>query len=94
MKNGGLILWNAIAVCEMSKTSWQMGNHLANGDLDNHFRRPGQTFLAQWLKIIRSLRMTSQGFHQFGKKVLRGMFRRIRNDCGENLERRDFGRRH
>ena len=22
MKNGGLILWNAIAICEMSKTSW------------------------------------------------------------------------
>ena len=94
MKNGGLILWNAIAVCEMSKTSWQIGNHLANGDLDNHFRRPGQTFLAQWLKIIRSLRMTNQGFHQFGQKVLLGMFRRIRIDRGENLERRDFGRRH
>ena len=25
MKGDGLILWNAIAICEMSKTSWQMG---------------------------------------------------------------------
>ena len=25
MKNGGPILWNAIAICEMYKTSWQMG---------------------------------------------------------------------
>ena len=28
MKNGGLILWNAAAICEMSKTSWQMGKPL------------------------------------------------------------------
>ena len=26
MLSGGWILWNAIAVCEMTKTSWQMGN--------------------------------------------------------------------
>ena len=26
MKNCGLILWNAVAICEMSKASWQMGN--------------------------------------------------------------------
>ena len=23
MKNGGLILWSAIAICDMSETSWQ-----------------------------------------------------------------------
>ena len=28
MKSGGLILWNAIATCEMFKTNWQMGQHL------------------------------------------------------------------
>ena len=27
-EDGGLILWNAIAICEMSKTSWQMGKSL------------------------------------------------------------------
>ena len=25
MKGGGLVLWNAIAIFEMSKTSWQKG---------------------------------------------------------------------
>ena len=25
MKNGGLTLWSALAICEMVKTSWQMG---------------------------------------------------------------------
>ena len=28
MKNGGLIPWSAIAICEMFKTSWQMEKHL------------------------------------------------------------------
>ena len=37
MKNGGLILWSVTAICEMFKNSWQMGKHLANGDLDNYF---------------------------------------------------------
>ena len=26
MKGGGQILWNAVAICEKSKTSWQTGN--------------------------------------------------------------------
>ena len=33
MKNGGLILWNAIDICEMSKTSWQKGKLLMKDDL-------------------------------------------------------------
>ena len=40
VKNGKLILWNAVAVCEVFKTSWQMGEHLMNGDLENHIERP------------------------------------------------------
>ena len=53
MKNGGLILWNAIVICEeMSKTSWQMG-----------FR------LVQWLNIILFLRRASQGSTTLGKKM-------------------------
>ena len=38
MKNGGLILWNAVAICEMSKTSWQMGKLFVKGDSENHFK--------------------------------------------------------
>ena len=38
MKDGGPILWNAIAVCEMSKTSWQKGKLFMKDDLQNHQR--------------------------------------------------------
>ena len=34
MKNGGRILWNALAVCEMTKIFWQ-GNMTMNEDLVN-----------------------------------------------------------
>ena len=34
MNNGGQILWNAIAICGMSKTSWQTGKRRTNDDLD------------------------------------------------------------
>ena len=36
MKNGGLILWHDVAICEMSKTSWQMGKPLMKSDSGNH----------------------------------------------------------
>ena len=36
MKNGGLILWNAIAVCDMFKTSGQTGKLFTKGDSVNH----------------------------------------------------------
>ena len=36
MKFGGPIPWNAIAICETSKTSWQMGKLRTKDDLENH----------------------------------------------------------
>ena len=36
MKRGGLIPWNVTVICETFKTSWQMGKHLVNGELENH----------------------------------------------------------
>ena len=36
MKGGGQILWNAIVICEMSKTSWQRRTHRTKDDLVNH----------------------------------------------------------
>ena len=60
MKNGGLIPWNAVAICEMSKTLWQTGKLLMKGDSENHVK--DQWFrLAPWLNTIRFLRKTSQG---------------------------------
>ena len=38
MKSGGLILWNAIAICEMFKISWQMGKHFMKDDSENHLK--------------------------------------------------------
>ena len=59
MKNGGLTLWNAIAICETSKTSWQMGKDFTNDDLKNHLE--AWSFrLVQWLNIKRFLQKTSQ----------------------------------
>ena len=34
MKNGGLVPWNAVAICEMSKTSWQTEKRHAKDDLE------------------------------------------------------------
>ena len=61
MKNGGLILPNAFAICEMSQTSWQTGNLKMNEDLENHSKDLG----AQRDKAR---------IHQFGRKIFPGIF--------------------
>ena len=38
MISGGRILWNAVAICEMTETSWQMRNLSMNEDLGNPSR--------------------------------------------------------
>ena len=58
MKNGGLILWNAIAICEMFKTSWQTTKPMWKA-----------TFEAMVESHSISSRDQSR-LHQFGKKVL------------------------
>ena len=35
-----LMLWNATAIFEMFKTSWQMGKHRVTGDLEPHSNAP------------------------------------------------------
>ena len=60
MKHGGLIPWNAIAIYEMFKTSWQMGKHLTKGVSENHLK--ARFFrLVQRLNITLFLRRTSHG---------------------------------
>ena len=68
MKNGGLILWNAIVICEMSKTSWQMGKHLMSGDLENHFKGPVGPFGAM-VEYHSIYAKDPSRLHQFGKEV-------------------------
>ena len=59
MKGGGQTLWNAIATCEKSKTSWQMGKLLVKEDLENHSK--DQSFrLEQCLNIVRLHRKIRQ----------------------------------
>ena len=72
MKSGGLILWNPIAICETSKTSWPMGIVRINDELENH--SPHQTI--------------GQEFINFGKKVLPANFLGYELIAEENLERR------
>ena len=75
MKNGGLILWNATAFCEVFKTSWQMGEHLMKGDLENHSKGP--VIPIGSMVGCRPISAKDQsGLHQFGKEVLPGKFLR------------------
>ena len=71
MENGGLILWNAIAFCETSTTSWPTGKLLTKGDSENHSRVQWY-LLEQWLNIIRFLQETSQGSTNLVRKCYRG----------------------
>ena len=69
MKSGGQASWNAIAVCEMSKTSWQMGKRHTKDDL-NHSK--GQEYLLEQARI-----------HRFGKRVSPGIFLGFELTAGE-----------
>ena len=60
MISGGRILWNAVAICEMTETSWQTGNLKMNEDLVNPSRTcfvRGRIF---WLEKVRCIRNISQ----------------------------------
>ena len=90
MKKGGRILWKAIAICEMSKTSQQMGKLLTKGDFGEPSKGPVIPFGAMVEYCPTSARDQSR-LHQFAKKVLPGIF--LGHALG-NLERRIFGCRH
>ena len=73
MKIGGQILWNAIAICEMSKISWQTGKLCMNEDLGNHFK--DQLFhLVHWLDTSRTPRETKQEFINLERKYYQESF--------------------
>ena len=64
----GLVPWNAIAICEMSKTSWQMGKLLMKGDSGNH-SKVQYLLLEQWKNINQFLQETSPDFTDLERKV-------------------------
>ena len=67
MKNGGLIPWSAIAICEMSKISWQTGKLLMKVDSGSHSK--DQLFsLEQWSNIARFQHEINQDFINLARK--------------------------
>ena len=93
MKSGSRILWNVVAVCEMTKTSWQMGNLGVKDGLENHAKGPIIPFGAMVEYHPISARDQAR-LHQFDKKVPLGNFVGYELIAGERLERRYPGRRH
>ena len=62
MKNGGLILWKAIAICDMSQTSWQMGKRHTRDDLENRSKGQQSFWSSGWVSSdfnARSIKTSS-----------------------------------
>ena len=76
MKVGGQILWNVKPVCETSQIYCLMGRRPMKGDSANHSK--DRSFrLVHWLSITLFYPFTAKDqsrIHQFGKKVLPGLF--------------------
>ena len=70
MKNGRLILWTAVAICEVSKTSWQKGKLSMKDDLENHSKGPIIPFGA----MVEYHPISTPDSHQIGKNVLPELF--------------------
>ena len=72
MKNGGLIPWNVIVICEAFKTSCRTGKHLVNGDWEKHSVGiiPFRSMIEYHPVSVKDQSI----LHQFGKQVLPGIF--------------------
>ena len=73
MKNGGLILWNAFAICETLKTSWRMGKLSTKDDSEDH-SSDRSCHLGAMVEYHPISTRGQSRLHQFGKKVLPGIF--------------------
>ena len=73
MKVGGQIPWNVTLVCETSQIYCLMGRRPMKDVLGNHLKDL-LFHLVHWLNIIILLRKDQSRIHQFGKKVLPGLF--------------------
>ena len=76
MIRSGQIPWNAIAICEMSKISWQTEKLRMNEDLVNHLKdQPFHLVHSGGISPkLRERERVKARIHQFGKKVLSGIF--------------------
>ena len=73
MKNGGQIPWNVITICETLKISCLMGKVHAKDVLEKPCKGPIIPFgsLVEYYPISAK---DQSRIHQFGKKVLPGLF--------------------
>ena len=92
MKNGGLILWNAAAICEMSKTSWRMGKPLWKVMWGTISRSNSSSCSNGW--ILSDFCTSQSRLHQFGKEILPGIFLGYALVAERNVDRGYSGRRH
>ena len=93
MKNGRLILWNALAFCEMFKISWQTGKTPYELRFGEQLKGPVIPFGAMVEYYPISARDQSR-LHQFGKKVLPGIFLGQALFAGRICEGDYYGCRH
>ena len=88
MKNGGLILWNAVAFCGMFKTSWQMGKLLLKDVSENHLQDQ-EFLLEQWLNITRFQHGTRHDFTNLARQFYQEYFLGVHSSiAGGKKERR------
>ena len=73
MKNGGLILWNTIALFRMSRTSWQVGKKPYERRFGEPFEGPVIPFGAM-VEYHPVSEKDKSRLHQYGKKVSPGKF--------------------
>ena len=73
MKNGGQISWNATSICETFKISCLMGR-LHTKDVLENLSKDQSSRLVHWLSISLISAKDQLRIHQFGKKVLLGLF--------------------
>ena len=73
MKIGGQILWNAIPICETFKISCLMGRH----PYERRFGKPCKGPIIPFGSLVEYYPISAKDqsrIHQFGKKVLPGLF--------------------
>ena len=73
MRNGGQIPWNARPICETFKISCLMGRLHTKGVLENLSKGPIIPF-GSWIEYHPITAKDQSRIHQFGKKVLPGLF--------------------
>ena len=85
MKVGGQILWNAIPICETSQTCCLMGRR----PYERRFGKPFEGPVVPFGSLVEYHPITAKDqsrIHQFGKKVLPGLFLGYALYAGGNLE--------